>query len=133
MQRPPDFVPLRKSVAARHYADDRDWRAADANDAADGVCRPVQLVLPEVVSDHRDLFRATPVVAFPRGRSPFGLVDVAGNVREWTATEGPTPGAYGVRGSAWDEGPGAGRVATRHACPRALRAVTLGFRCASGG
>ncbi len=62
MQRPPDAVPLRKSVAARHHADDRDGRAADADDAADGVCRAGQLVLPEVVSDHHDLVRAAPFV-----------------------------------------------------------------------
>ena len=60
MQRSPDAVPLWKSVAARHHADDRDRRAADANDAADGVCRAGQLVFPEVVSDHHDLFCVAP-------------------------------------------------------------------------
>ena len=69
MQRSPDAVPLWKSVAARHHADDRDRRAADANDAADGVCRAVQLVLPEVVSDHHDLFCAAPFIGFQQRAS----------------------------------------------------------------
>jgi hypothetical protein len=62
MQRPPDTVPNWKSVPGRHHTDDRDRRTADANDAANGVCRAVQLVFPEVVSDDRDLFRVTPFI-----------------------------------------------------------------------
>jgi len=69
MQRSPDAVPLWESVAARHHADDRDRRAADANDAADDVRRAVQLVLPEVVSDHHDLFSAAPFVGFQQRAS----------------------------------------------------------------
>lgn len=37
---------------------------------------------------------ALPVGALPRGASPFGVLDLAGNVDEWTATEyAPYPGA----------------------------------------
>ncbi len=68
-QRSPDAVPLWKSVAARHHADDRDGRAADANVAADGVRRAVQLVLPEVVADHHDLFCAGPFIGFQQRAS----------------------------------------------------------------
>lgn len=36
----------------------------------------------------------TPVGSFPRGASPHGVLDLAGNVDEWTATEySPYPGA----------------------------------------
>ncbi len=69
MQRSPDVVPPWKSVAARHHADDRDRRAADANNAADGVCRAAQLVFPKVVSDHHDLVCVAPFIGFPQRAS----------------------------------------------------------------
>lgn len=38
--------------------------------------------------------KTTPVGSFPRGASPFGVLDLAGNVDEWTATSyEPYPGA----------------------------------------
>jgi formylglycine-generating enzyme required for sulfatase activity len=38
--------------------------------------------------------KTTPVGSFPRGASPFGILDLAGNVDEWTATPyAPYPGA----------------------------------------
>jgi formylglycine-generating enzyme required for sulfatase activity len=40
------------------------------------------------------LRKTTPVGSFPRGASPFGILDLAGNVDEWTATiYEPYPGA----------------------------------------
>ena len=36
----------------------------------------------------------TPVDAYPQGASPYGVLDMSGNVQEWTATEfAPYPGA----------------------------------------
>jgi toxoflavin biosynthesis protein ToxD len=38
--------------------------------------------------------KTTPVGSFPKGASPFGILDLAGNVDEWTATSyAPYPGA----------------------------------------
>lgn len=79
-----------------------------------------------------------PVGSYPEARSPFGVLDLAGNVFQWTSTPWP-PGAgadaarFTVRGSAWDDWAGLGRGAAWHGRPRAARHVIVGFRCAADG
>ncbi len=70
----------------------------------------------------------TPVGAHPDGASPYGLLDAAGQVYEWTATPAG-PGRSIVKGGAWDDrGCGVCRPAARHARPDGLRHVLVGFR-----
>jgi len=77
-----------------------------------------------------------PVGSFSEGASPFGVLDLAGNVFEWTSTPWP-PGApvtardRTVRGSAWEDFAGVGRGASWHGRPRGVRHVIVGFRCAA--
>lgn len=71
----------------------------------------------------------TPVGSFPRGASPFGVLDLAGNVDEWTATTyAPYPGApadvlpeeswaldaHVTRGGSWRQHRDLARCARRH-------------------
>lgn len=70
--------------------------------------------------------------SFPDGASPFGVLDAAGNVFQWTST--PWPGASGkrtVKGSAWDDYAGVGRGASRHGRPATIKHAIVGFRCAA--
>jgi formylglycine-generating enzyme required for sulfatase activity len=79
-----------------------------------------------------------PVGSFPEAASPYGVLDLAGNVFQWTSTPWP-PGAgadaerYTVRGSAWDDWAGLGRGAAWHGRPKGVRHVIVGFRCAADG
>lgn len=79
-----------------------------------------------------------PVGAIPEGVSPFGVLDTAGNVFQWTATPWPPGGTSAsgkmtVRGSAWDDYAGLGRGAAWHGRLHTIRHVIVGFRCAGAG
>jgi formylglycine-generating enzyme required for sulfatase activity len=73
-------------------------------------------------------FDTVPVGRFPEGASPFGILDGAGQVFEWTATAA-TPGRYVVKGGSWDDkGCGICRPAARHDRPAGLKHILIGFR-----
>jgi formylglycine-generating enzyme required for sulfatase activity len=72
----------------------------------------------------------TPVGQFVDGASPYGVLDAAGNVFQWTSSPF-TNGKMTVKGSAWDDFAGLGRGAGRHGRPTAARHVIVGFRCAA--
>ncbi|WP_246116816.1 formylglycine-generating enzyme family protein [Denitrobaculum tricleocarpae] len=73
-------------------------------------------------------FDTLPVGRFPEGQSPYGLLDAAGQVFEWTSSPGNT-GRYLVKGGSWDDkGCGVCRPAARHARPENLKHILIGFR-----
>jgi len=77
-------------------------------------------------------FDTLPVGRFPAGASPFGLLDAAGQVFEWTASPvapGAGPGHYLVKGGSWDDrGCGVCRPAAGHGRPAGLKHILIGFR-----
>jgi formylglycine-generating enzyme required for sulfatase activity len=76
-------------------------------------------------------FDTLPVGSFPKGASPFGMLDPAGQVFEWTATSAG-PGRRVVKGGSWDDkGCGVCRPAARHGRPEGLKHILIGFRLVS--
>jgi formylglycine-generating enzyme required for sulfatase activity len=87
---------------------------------------------------------ATPAGQFTAGASPYGALDMAGNVWQWTSSldapypyragdgrEDPArPGARVVRGGAWMFGAAIARPAMRNRLDPDSRAISVGFRCA---
>ena len=73
-------------------------------------------------------FDTMPVGTFLAGASPFGMLDAAGQVFEWTATSSGQARAI-VKGGSWDDkGCGVCRSAARHTRPHGLKHILVGFR-----
>ncbi len=100
-----------------------------------------------IIPDYEDRFAWTaPVGAYPRGASPFGVEDMAGNAAEWVLDffdpaayrgggddnpRGPSVGTHRVvRGGAWNDTAWALRSANRAYFRPEVRVETIGFRCA---
>ncbi|MGV9822976.1 formylglycine-generating enzyme family protein [Nocardia xishanensis] len=95
---------------------------------------------------HSYIPATTPAGATPAGASPFGVLDLAGNVAEWTASsyllyDGSRtydPGYHAaadhghitVRGGSWKSFRWQTRTSERVACTPSYSASDLGFRCA---
>lgn len=78
-------------------------------------------------------FDTVPVGSHPDGAGPFGLLDGAGQVFEWTATPSGR-GRFVVKGGSWDdEGCGVCRPAARHSRPAHLKHILIGFRLVRPG
>ena len=73
-------------------------------------------------------FDTMAVGRFANGASPYGLLDAAGQVFEWTATAAGK-GRFIVKGGSWDDkGCGICRPAARHSRPARLKHILIGFR-----
>ena len=96
-----------------------------------------------VAPDTSDMTR---VGSYPRGASPYGAMDMVGNVWEWVADwyddsyyqvspsrnpQGPASGEKKVfRGGSWNSNVGSARTASRAGTPPDGRYFDIGFRCA---
>jgi formylglycine-generating enzyme required for sulfatase activity len=96
--------------------------------------------LPDRLNSHdRGPFDTLPVGTFPTGASPFGLLDAAGQVFEWTDTPWRRDDSgrvthYVVKGGSWDDkGCGICRPAARHGRPAAIKHILIGFRLVREG
>lgn len=92
-----------------------------ANYGTDRCCAP----------DTQDGYRTTaPVGIYPEGASPFGVLDMAGNVWEWVLEEHPAhPGYKIIRGGGWGNNPDCLKTTYRHVNLPTASLDMVGFRC----
>ena len=78
-------------------------------------------------SAHNGSFDAVPAELYPAGASPFGLLDLAGQVFEWTSATSDK-GRFIVKGGSWDgKGCGICPPAARHSRPETIKHILIGF------
>lgn len=84
---------------------------------------------PQLLNSHdAGPFDTVSVGSYPRGASPFGMNDAAGQVFEWTSTPDGEGRAI-VKGGSWDDkGCGVCRPAARHSRPVDIKHILIGFR-----
>lgn len=101
-------------------------------------CAPIMSRELPMLRDIEPLYEASdgflstaPVDSFPNGKTPSGLMNMAGNVAEWTDTEKEF-GQYIIRGGHWLSGAGDSAISTSGRGVRPVDAAmpTIGFRCA---
>lgn len=110
------------------------------------LCNHGRATIPH--HDDSDGYRyVAPVSAFPASRSPYGLLNMSGNVWEWVTDwyssdayeqggfaanpTGPSAGQHRViRGGSWATPPYAVRATVRGQAGEQERAIDIGFRCA---
>lgn len=75
-------------------------------------------------------FDSVPVGRYPSGATPYGGLDMAGMVNEWTTTRAEwDEKLYVVKGGSWLDLPGITRSAARRGHPAELKHILIGFRC----
>lgn len=84
-------------------------------------------------ADDRDGYLKTaPVGSYVDGAGPFGHLDLAGNVWEWTSSRFPSrPDQIVLRGGGWGNNPYCLRTSYRHGNPPDIGLDMVGFRCAA--
>jgi len=121
---------LARRVPGARLCSGREWeraaRGADGRLYPHGdVMHPGDANFDATYATDDEQMGADEVGSFPADRSPFGVLDLGGNVREWVAAEGDSRVG---RGGRWHEDTISARAAYRYVRGRAARFTDIGIR-----
>ena len=101
-----------------------EWVTAAGGDKPDGrypwdeagkATTSLKEILRRANVKESEIGRTTPVHQYPLGKSPFGVMDMAGNVWEWQANYSSNKREYlGLRGGSWSHDGEDARVSVRY-------------------
>ncbi len=77
-----------------------------------------------------EIVGTVPVTSYESGKSPYGLLNMAGNVWEWTSTAGQNEGTKITRGGSWGLSHRFSRTFSRAGYNAKAELNNIGFRCA---
>jgi formylglycine-generating enzyme required for sulfatase activity len=108
---------------------EEEWEKAACGTDGRGYPWGDQRPTPDLCNFGRNVGGTTPVGQYsPQGDSPYGCVDMAGNIWEWTASDYGA-GRKVLRGGSWYGSQGLVRAANRIHSLRTFVALDVGFRC----
>ncbi len=122
----------RRLAAPIRLPTEEEW--AYAAGGVDGRAFPWgDVFVPGIADTRRRGARGPAAVGlFVEDESPFGLRNMAGGVREWTATvDEDAPDRFMLRGGSWRSQPETCRIGARATAPADLTHLTIGIRLAA--
>lgn len=121
-------------VTGRHYSLPTEAQWEKAGRGASGQLYPWGNAWQDGyanIAGYAESSGTTPVFTFLQAVSPYGCLDLLGNVQEWTSTpwgEEEPPSAYGVRGGSFRSLPDAICCSTRESIHPTAKVAWRGFR-----
>ena len=107
------------------------WGESPVNEERANFC-DVNCSMTWAVKEANDRYAyRSPVGAYPNGASPYGVLDMAGNLKQWVSGDSPNPVAEHIaKGSSWYSAPTQLRSYIRQDWKGGIRLDDKGVRCA---
>lgn len=125
--------------AGKHLPSEIEWMAA-ARGRSGNIWPWGNQFFPEranLLGEKDGARSAAPAGSYPQGASPYGALDMAGNVWEWVSTPYSPPQQVWntrplriVKGGGWTSDDKAAKISFRNIVDADLKNPTFGFRCA---